>query len=134
MKTEQFPKLGAGQYGAELSAILVENPDLVHSSFWGGDMEALVLQGARAGSSTTARWSYICGETGMFRLARADAGRCDHRRRGPYGVFAPDNPLNAWFRKDTKRPTTPADLSHLQDGPGDPGAEDARRESGQRTR
>ena len=46
--TEQFPKLAAGQYGAEISALLVENPDVIHSSFWGGDMEAFVLQGKAA--------------------------------------------------------------------------------------
>ena len=54
--TEQFPKLGAGQYGAEISALLVENPDVVHSSFWGGDMEAFILQGKARGVFDNRRW------------------------------------------------------------------------------
>jgi len=100
VKTEQFPKLGAGQYGAELSAILVENPDLVHSSFWGGDMEALVLQGAARGLFDKRSVVLTCGETGMFRLADQMPEGAIIGGRGPYGVFAPDNPLNAWFRKE----------------------------------
>ncbi len=98
--TEQFPKLGAGQYGAELSAILVENPDLVHSSFWGGDMEALVLQGAARGLFDKRAVVLTCGETGMFRLAEQMPEGAIIGGRGPYGVFAPDNTLNAWFRKE----------------------------------
>lgn len=98
VKTEQFPKLGAGQYGAELSAILVENPDLVHSSFWGGDMEALVLQGSARGLFDKRAVVLTCGETGMFRLADQMPEGTIIGGRGPYGVFAPDNALNAWFR------------------------------------
>ena len=100
VKTEQFPKLGAGQYGAELSAILVENPDLVHSSFWGGDMEALVLQGAARGLFDKRAVVLTCGETGMFRLAQQMPEGAIIGGRGPYGVFAPQNALNAWFRKE----------------------------------
>jgi branched-chain amino acid transport system substrate-binding protein len=98
--TEQFPKLGAGQYGAEISAILVENPDLVHSSFWGGDMEALVLQGAARGLFENRSVVLTCGETGMFRLADQMPDGTIIGGRGPYGVFAPSNPLNAWLRKE----------------------------------
>ena len=98
--TEQFPKLGAGQYGAELSAILVENPDLVHSSFWGGDMEALVLQGAARGLFDNRAVVLTCGETGVFRLSQQMPEGTVIGGRGPYGVFAPENALSAWFRKE----------------------------------
>ncbi len=47
--TEQFPKIYAGQYGSEISALLTKKPDVVHSSFWGGDMEALIIQGSARG-------------------------------------------------------------------------------------
>ncbi len=113
VKTEQFPKLGAGRYGAEISAILVENPDLVHSSFWGGDMEALVLQGAARGLFDKRAVVLTCGETGMFRLAEQMPEGAIIGGRGPYGVFAPNNPLNEWFRKEYQAayntpPTYPA--------------------------
>ncbi len=47
--TEQFPKLFAGQYGAEISALQVNSADVIHTSFWGGDTDAFVLQAAARG-------------------------------------------------------------------------------------
>ena len=97
--TEQFPKLGAGQYGAEISALLVEKPDVVHSSFWGGDMEAFVLQGKARGVFENRTVVLTAGETAMFRLATQIPNGILIGARGPHGVFAPDNELNRWFRK-----------------------------------
>jgi branched-chain amino acid transport system substrate-binding protein len=45
VKTSQMPKLFAGQYNAEISALLGASPDVLHSSFFDGDLEALLLQG-----------------------------------------------------------------------------------------
>lgn len=97
--TEQFPKLLAGQYGAEISALLVDKPDAVHSSFWGGDMEALVLQGKARGLFEDRNVILTCGETAMYRLATQIPNGTIIGGRGPHGVFAPDNALNNWFRK-----------------------------------
>ncbi|HWM41943.1 MAG TPA: ABC transporter substrate-binding protein, partial [Burkholderiales bacterium] len=38
VKTSQMPKLFAGQYNAEISALLSAKPDVIHSSFWNGDL------------------------------------------------------------------------------------------------
>lgn len=106
--TEQFPKLLAGQYGAEISALLVDKPDVVHSSFWGGDMEALVLQGKARGIFEGRDVVLTCGETAMFRLASQIPNGAVLGGRGPHGVFAPDNALNRWFREAyTERYGTP---------------------------
>lgn len=106
--TEQFPKLLAGQYGAEISALLVDKPDVVHSSFWGGDMEALVLQGKARGIFEDRNVVLTCGETAMFRLASQIPNGAVLGGRGPHGVFAPDNALNRWFRAAyTERYGTP---------------------------
>lgn len=96
--TEQFPKLLAGQYSAEISALLVDKPDAVHSSFWGGDMEALVLQGRARGLFDNRDVILTCGETAMFRLASQIPEGTVIGGRGPHGVFAPDSELNRWFR------------------------------------
>ena len=40
----QFPKIFAGQYGTEISTLSLDPAKLVHTSFWGGDIEAFVLQ------------------------------------------------------------------------------------------
>jgi branched-chain amino acid transport system substrate-binding protein len=97
--TEQFPKLGAGQYGAEISALLVERPDVVHSSFWGGDMEAFILQGRARGVFDNRTVVLTAGETAMYRLATQIPNGVIIGARGPHGIFAPDNELNRWFRK-----------------------------------
>src|SRR5205814_3624258 len=36
VKTSQMPKLFAGQYNAEISALLGAGADVIHSSFWDG--------------------------------------------------------------------------------------------------
>ncbi|MEJ2470885.1 MAG: ABC transporter substrate-binding protein [Desulfuromonadales bacterium] len=100
VKTEQFPKIYAGQYGSEISALMVQNPDIIHSSFWGGDMEGLVLQGAARGLYEDHTGLFTCGETAMFRLADQIAEGTIIGGRGPFGVYAPDNELNSWFRKN----------------------------------
>jgi len=46
---DQLPKFGAGQYGTEISALMSKPADLVHSSLWGGDLQALVLQAGPRG-------------------------------------------------------------------------------------
>lgn len=96
--TEQFPKLLAGQYGAEISALLVEKPNVIHSSFWGGDMEAFTLQGKARGVFEDRTVVMTAGEPAMFRMATQIPNGTVIGARGPHGVFAPDNALNNWFR------------------------------------
>jgi len=47
--TALFPRIFAGQYGTEISALIREKADLVHSSLWGGDLQAFILQAAPRG-------------------------------------------------------------------------------------
>jgi len=42
--TLQLPKLFAGQYGAEISAVLASDAELIHTSLRGGDLQAFLLQ------------------------------------------------------------------------------------------
>lgn len=98
VKTEQFPKIYAGQYGAEISALMLAKPEFIHSSFWGGDMEGLVLQGAARGLFQDHKGIFTCGETAMFRLSDQIAEGTIIGGRGPFGVYAPKNDLNDWFR------------------------------------
>ncbi len=95
----QMPKLMAGQYGAEISSLLSSGADVVHSSFWGGDLEAFVLQAGPRGLFKKSTVVLTAGETAMFRLAKQIPDGTMLGGRGPHGVFAPDNELNRWFRK-----------------------------------
>ena len=97
--TSQMPTLGAGQYGAEISALLSTASDVLHSSLWGGDLEAFVLQAAPRGLFKKSTAILTAGETAMFKLASQIPDGTIIGARGPHGVFAPDNELNRWFRR-----------------------------------
>lgn len=96
--SEQWPKLGQGQYGAEISALSVSNPDVIHSSFWGGDMEALMLQGGARGLFDKRTAVLTAGETGIEHFKGNVPNGTIIGGRGPFGAFAPKNALNDWFR------------------------------------
>ena len=66
--TEQFPKLFAGQYGAEISALQVNSADVIHTSFWGGDTDAFVLQAAARGLLADNQVIFTAGETALNSL------------------------------------------------------------------
>jgi branched-chain amino acid transport system substrate-binding protein len=97
--TSQMPKLFAGQYNAEISTILGAKADVVHSSFWDGDLEALILQGGPRGLFKRSTVVLTTGETAMYKLADQIPDGVVIGARGPYGPFAPDNALNRWFTK-----------------------------------
>lgn len=97
--TSQMPKLLAGQYGAEVSALLTSGADVVHTSFWGGDTEALILQGAPRGLFQKTTVVMTAGEPTLVRLGTQVPEGTVVGARGPFGVFAPDSELNRWFRK-----------------------------------
>lgn len=97
--TKQFPKIYAGQYGSEISALLTSKPDVVHSSFWGGDMEAFIIQGGARGVFDRSKVILTTGETAMHRLGAQMPNGTIIGARGPHGDLAPKSELNDWFRK-----------------------------------
>jgi len=98
VKTSQMTKLFAGQFGAEISTLLSSGADLVHSSFWGGDLEGLVLQGAPRGLFQKHLVVLSAGEPAINRLGARIPDGTIIGARGPFGPFAPDNDLNRWFK------------------------------------
>jgi branched-chain amino acid transport system substrate-binding protein len=96
--TSQMPKLLAGEYGAEISALAAGSPDVMHSSFWGGDLEALVLQAVPRGLLKKSTAVLTAGETATHKLGGQIPDGTIIGARGPHGVFAPDNELNRWYR------------------------------------
>ena len=94
---DQLPKFGAGQYGTEISALMSQPADLIHSSLWGGDLQAFILQS---------------GPRGMFKKSQVVLTAADHvlpglgnkvpdgtiiGARGAYGLMAPPSALNTWW-------------------------------------
>jgi branched-chain amino acid transport system substrate-binding protein len=97
--TTQFPKLFAGQYNAEISSLLVSKANVIHSSFWGGDLESFILQAAARGLQNDSKLVLTTGETAMFRLRGQIPDNVVLGGRGAYGVLAHSSALNDWFRK-----------------------------------
>jgi branched-chain amino acid transport system substrate-binding protein len=100
VKTSQMPKLFAGQYNAEISTLLGAKADVIHSSFWDGDLEALILQAAPRGLLKKSMGVLTTGETAMWKLAAHIPDGTVLGARGPFGPYAPKNALNTWFDKE----------------------------------
>ena len=100
VKTSQMPKLFAGQYNAEISTLLGAKADVIHSSFYDGDLEALLLQGAPRGLFKKSTGILTAGETAMWKLAAQIPDGTVIGARGPFGPYAPNNELNRWFDKE----------------------------------
>jgi len=97
VKTSQMPKLFAGQYNAEISALLSAGADVIHSSFWDGDLEALILQGGPRGLMQKSLTILTTGETAMHKLGPQIPDGTVLGARGPFGPYAPANAYNKWF-------------------------------------
>ena len=105
---ELFPKLFAGEYGSEISALLVSDADALHSSLWGGDLESFIFQSVARGLPQRMPMVLTTAETAMFRLGAKMPDGTIIGARGPNGVLADDNELNQWFQANfTDRYGTP---------------------------
>ncbi len=101
--TPQFPKLFSGQYGTEVSAMLRAPEQIIHSSFWAGDLEGLVLQGGARGLFKQKTFLFTVGDSGVYTLGQKFPQGSLVGARGPYGIYATaqldPSPLNVWFQK-----------------------------------
>ena len=93
-----MPKLMAGQFGAEITTLLASGAEVIHSSFWGGDLEGLVLQGAPRGLFEKHKVILSAGEPAINRLGTRIPDGTILGARGPFGPFAPDTELARWLK------------------------------------
>jgi branched-chain amino acid transport system substrate-binding protein len=92
-----LPKFGAGQYGTEISALMSKPADLVHSSLWGGDLQALIMQSAPRGLFKRSQVVLSAGDHVLPTLGEKVPDGTILGARGAYGLMAPKSPLNDWW-------------------------------------
>jgi branched-chain amino acid transport system substrate-binding protein len=96
---EEFPKLDAGVYSSEIAALKLAWPEVIHTSFWGADLEEFVLQAERANLLDASRLLMSVGESDLPDLGEHVPARTIIGAHGPHGVLAPSNELNDWMVK-----------------------------------
>ncbi|HVZ52100.1 MAG TPA: ABC transporter substrate-binding protein [Pseudolabrys sp.] len=103
-----FPKLFAGEYGAEISTLLTSKSQVLHTSFFDGDLESFIYQEAARGLDKRMTMIMTTGEAAIWRLKDKMPDGTIIGGRGANGPLARDTEINKWFQKIyTDRYNTP---------------------------
>ena len=94
---DQLPKFGAGQYGTEISALMSQTADVTHSSLWGGDLQAFVLQAGPRGLFKRTQVLLSAGDHVLPGLGEKMPDGTILGARGAYGLMSPKSALNDWW-------------------------------------
>ncbi len=94
-----FPKLFAGEFGAEISALLTSRSQIIHSSFYDGDLESFIFQSTARGLPQRMPLVLTTGETALARLGTKMPDGMIIGARGSHGLMAKDSELNRWFQQ-----------------------------------
>ena len=94
---DQLPKFGAGQYGTEISALMAKPADVTHSSLWGGDLQAFILQASPRGLFKKTQVVFSAGDHVLPGLGDKMPDGVILGARGAYGQMAPKSALNDWW-------------------------------------
>ncbi len=94
-----FPKLFAGEYGAEISTLLTSKSQILHTSFYDGDLEAFLYQEQARGLDKRMTMVITTGETALARLKDKMPDGSIIGARGASGMLAVNSELKRWFDK-----------------------------------
>jgi branched-chain amino acid transport system substrate-binding protein len=92
-----LPKFGAGQYGTEISALMSKPADVTHSSLWGGDLQAFILQSGPRGLFKRTQVVLSAGDHVLPGLGEKMPDGTILGARGAYGLMSPKSALNDWW-------------------------------------
>ncbi len=92
-----LPKLGAGQYGTEISALAGKPANITYSSLWGGDLQAFILQSGARGALKDTTLVLSAADHVMPGLLDKMPDGTVFGARGAYGILSAKNPLNDWL-------------------------------------
>src|SRR6516164_5191213 len=94
-----FPKLFAGEYGAEVSTLLTSKSQALHTSFYDGDLEAFVYQEQARGLDKRMTVIMTTGEAAIWRLRDKLPDGTIIGARGANGPLSADTAIKKWFQK-----------------------------------
>ncbi len=94
---DQLPKFGAGQYGTEISALMAKPADVTHSSLWGGDLQAFILQASPRGLFQKTQVVFSAADHVLPGLGEKMPNGVILGARGAYGLMSPKSALNDWW-------------------------------------
>ncbi len=97
VQADQRPKFGAGQYGTEISQLMSKPADITHSSLWGGDLQAMILQSAPRGLFKKSQVVLTAADHVLVPLGEKMPEGVVLGARGAYGMLAPKSALNDWW-------------------------------------
>lgn len=97
VQADQRPKFGAGQYGTEISQLMSRPADVTHSSMWGGDLQAMMLQAAPRGMFKKSQLVLTAADHVLVPLGEKMPEGVILGARGAYGMLAPKSALNDWW-------------------------------------
>ena len=95
--SDQRPKFGAGQYGTEISQLMSNPADVTHSSLWGGDLQAMILQATPRGLFKKSQVILTAADHVLTPLGEKMPDGVIIGARGAYGQMAPKSALNDWW-------------------------------------
>jgi len=94
-----FPKLFAGEYGAEVSTLLTSSSKILHTSFFDGDLEAFVYQSQARGLDKRMTTVMTTGEAAMYRLRDKLPDGTIIGGRGLNGPLSDNSEIAKWFKQ-----------------------------------
>ena len=97
VEADLLPKFGAGQYGTEISALLTKPADILHSSLWGGDLQAFILQASARGLFQKQQAVFSAADHVLPGLGEKMPNGVILGARGAYGLMSPKSALNDWW-------------------------------------
>jgi branched-chain amino acid transport system substrate-binding protein len=110
-----FPKIFAGEYGAEISTLLTSKSQVLHTSFFDGDLESFVYQEQARGLDKRMTIIMTTGEAAMVRLKDKMPDGTIIGGRGENGLLAENTPIAKWFQQIyTDRYNTPPTYPSFQ--------------------
>ena len=97
VEADLLPKFGAGQYGTEISVLLTKPADVLHSSLWGGDLQAFILQAGARGLLQKQTTVFSAADHVLPGLGEKMPNGMIIGARGAYGLMSPKSALNDWW-------------------------------------